>query len=61
MIPFGPDPDWYEKTWLTEPPPRHPRALLAPVLVGIVCALLAVAGVTISHYAPPAATVMHFG
>ena len=62
MSPFGPDPDWYENFWYRPDPTPDPPRRIAPVVVAVVCALVAVAGVTLSpHHVPSAPTALHMG
>ncbi len=51
MFPWQVDPDWYEKHWLTELPPRNRprfRGPLARLVVAV--ALLAGGGAALSHF-----------
>ena len=41
MSPFGPDPDWYENFWYRPDPTPDPPRRIAPVVVAVVCALVA--------------------
>jgi hypothetical protein len=60
--PFGPRPDWYETYWYSPDPVKRPRPRITPILVAVVCALLAAASVAVSPvHIQHATRTMHIG